>query len=54
MIANNNDLEDELWELKEFVLKEELHKRSDSSFTKALSYNQYIVMKNKKNVPKVY
>ena len=33
MIANDNDLEEELWELKEFILKEELHKKSDSSFT---------------------
>ena len=54
MIANSNDLEDELWELKDFVVAEELHKRSDSSFAKALDYNQYLVLKNKKNISKVY
>ena len=52
MIANSDNIEKELLELKQYILAEKLHKNPNGSFAIAKNYNEYLVLKNEKNKKK--
>jgi hypothetical protein len=52
-IAGSYELETELLELRDFIVKQNVE-RSQEGYEEVLSYNAYIALKNRKNLPKVY